>query len=79
MQDMNRLRKQGVSFDLPVKQFMSTPPLVVTVKSKIVEAASIMVEKKIHRLCVVDDEGKLLGWVMGLTSRGKLLHCVRDC
>ncbi len=61
LQDMNRLRKQGVSFDLPVSQFMSTPPLVVTNESRVGEAAAIMLEKKIHRLCVVDEEGKLLG------------------
>lgn len=58
---MNRLKKQGVSFDLPVSQFMSSPPLVAKEKSCISEAATLMLEKKIHRLPVVDDDGKLLG------------------
>lgn len=58
---MNRLRKQGVSFEEPVSKYMTTPPLVVKRDTCISEAATIMLSRKIHRLCVVDDGGKLLG------------------
>jgi CBS domain-containing protein len=44
-----------------VGSHMSSPPIVVTPGTRTGEAAAIMMTKKIHRLPVVDDEGKLIG------------------
>lgn len=40
---------------------MSSPPIVVRPSTPTGEAAAVMLAKKIHRLPVVDDEGKLVG------------------
>ena len=45
----------------PVSQHMSSPPIVVRPDSRTGEAAAIMLSKKIHRLPVVDGQGKLVG------------------
>lgn len=47
----------------PVKNHMSTPPIVVRQKARIGEAAALMLARNIHRLPVVDGEGKLIGIV----------------
>lgn len=61
IRDINRLRKQGVEMSESVGSHMSSPPIVVTPGTRTGEAAAIMMTKKIHRLPVVDDEGKLIG------------------
>lgn len=44
-----------------VGRHMSTPPIVVRPGTATGEAAAIMLARKIHRLPVVDEEGKLVG------------------
>jgi CBS domain-containing protein len=61
LQDINRLRKQGTSLAEPVRKHMSSPPIVVREKARIGEAAALMLSRNIHRLPVVDAEGKLIG------------------
>lgn len=61
IRDINRLRKQGASMDETVGVHMSTPPIVVRPTTRTGEAAAIMLAKKIHRLPVVDEQGKLVG------------------
>ena len=46
-----------------VKNYMSTPPIVVRERTHIGEAAALMLAKNIHRLPVVDPAGKLIGIV----------------
>jgi signal-transduction protein with cAMP-binding, CBS, and nucleotidyltransferase domain len=63
-QDINRLRKQGLDLtSVKVKDYMSTPPIVVRTRAHISDAAALMLDKRIHRLPVVDEEGKFLGIV----------------
>ena len=52
---------QGASMDETVGVHMSTPPIVVRPTTRTGEAAAIMLAKKIHRLPVVDEQGKLVG------------------
>ena len=47
----------------PVGRYMSTPPIVVRPDTRISEAAGIMLLRKIHRLPVVDEAGRLVGCV----------------
>ena len=42
---------------------MSTPPIVVREKARVGEAAALMLAKNIHRLPVVDKDGKMIGIV----------------
>ena len=42
----------------PVRKHMSTPPIVVREKARIGEAAALMLARNIHRLPVVDREGR---------------------
>lgn len=63
LQDINRLKRQGVSMTEAVGDHMSSPPIVVRRKAHVGEAAALMLAKNIHRLPVVDDEGKLIGIV----------------
>lgn len=64
MQDINRLKKQGVNLEaVKVGDYMSTPPIVVREKARVGEAAALMLAKNIHRLPVVDKEGKMIGIV----------------
>lgn len=64
IKDINRLRKQGVDLTgVPVSAHMSKPPIVVREKARVGEAAALMLAKNIHRLPVVDTEGKLIGIV----------------
>ncbi len=66
IKDINRLKKQGVDLSAALTgQYMSTPPIVVRKEARIADAAAIMLSKKIHRLPVVDTEGRLIGWVGG--------------
>ena len=46
-----------------VRDFMEAPPIVVTEASTIDEAASVMWEKRIGSVIVVDKEGKMAGIV----------------
>ncbi|KAL4447673.1 hypothetical protein ABPG75_004892 [Micractinium tetrahymenae] len=61
IRDINRLRKQGVSMSETVGQHMSSPPIVVRPNTATGEAAAIMLARKIHRLPVVDEEGRFVG------------------
>lgn len=61
IRDINRLRKQGVSMSETVGQHMSTPPIVARPGMRTGEAAAMMLAKKIHRLPVVDEEGRFIG------------------
>jgi len=64
IKDINRLKKQGVDLEtVKVSQHMSTPPIVVREQTRIGEAAALMLSRNIHRLPVVDKEGKLIGIV----------------
>ncbi len=64
IKDINRLKKQGVDLEaVKVSQHMSTPPIVVRQQTRIGEAAALMLSRNIHRLPVVDKEGKLIGIV----------------
>lgn len=63
VQDINRLKKQGISLSSPVSKYMSSPPIVVRERTHIGEAAALMLARNIHRLPVVDREGKLVGIV----------------
>jgi CBS domain-containing protein/predicted DCC family thiol-disulfide oxidoreductase YuxK len=64
IKDINRLKKQGVDLEaVIVSQHMSTPPIVVRQQTRIGEAAALMLSRNIHRLPVVDKEGKLIGIV----------------
>eukprot|EP00887_Chlorella_sp_A99_P003061 scaffold9.g3061.t1 len=63
IKDVNRLKKQGVSLEEPVSRHMSTPPIVVKRDTVVADAAALMLAKKIHRLPVVDNQGKLIGIV----------------
>ncbi len=64
IKDINRLRKQGVDLEaVKVSQHMSSPPIVVRQQTRIGEAAALMLSRNIHRLPVVDKEGKLIGIV----------------
>lgn len=61
IRDINRLKKQGVSMAETVGQHMSSPPIVVRPDTATGEAAAIMLARKIHRLPVVDEEGRFIG------------------
>lgn len=61
IKDINHLRRQGVSLEEPVAKHMSTPPIVVKRDTVVADAAALMLARKIHRLPVVDDAGKLIG------------------
>lgn len=52
-----------------VKDVMTSSPITVTPSTNINEAARILLSKKIRRLPVVDDDGKLVG----VLSRGNLV------
>lgn len=41
---------------------MSSPPVTVKSKAHVAEAAGIMLAAKVHRIPVVDEEGKLVGY-----------------
>lgn len=47
-----------------VGQHMTSPPITVTPQAEISEAANLMLEKKIHRLPVVEEGGLLVGYGM---------------
>ena len=59
-----------------VGQHMSTPPIVANAAMKTGEAAAIMLARKIHRLPVVDEEGRFIGWVLSMGTL-LLLRCCR--
>jgi CBS-domain-containing membrane protein len=46
-----------------LKKFMSTPAITIDPDADIRRAAKIMIDRKVKRLPVVDDQGKLLGIV----------------
>ena len=62
----------------PVSQYMSTPPIVVREKARIGEAAALMLSRNIHRLPVVDAEGKLIGIVSRTDIFQPLLNPAED-
>lgn len=55
------IAKNGELKKMKIKDFTSKPLVVVTPNTSIFEAAKIMVEMRIRRLPVADDEGKLIG------------------
>jgi CBS domain-containing protein len=61
LQDINRLKRAGVDLSETVARHMSTPPIVVREKARIGEAAALMLSRNIHRLPVVDAQGRLIG------------------
>lgn len=78
IKDINRLKKQNVSLSEPCEKHMSKPPIVVREKAKIGEAAALMLSKNIHRLPVVDAEGKLIGIVSRTDIFKPLLNRAED-
>ena len=78
IKDINRLKKQNVSMSEPCEKHMSKPPIVVREKAKIGEAAALMLSKNIHRLPVVDAEGKLIGIVSRTDIFKPLLNRAED-
>ena len=79
IKDINRLKKQGVDLtQIPVKQTMSTPPIVVREKARVGEAAALMLARNIHRLPVVDRDGKLIGIVSRTDIFSPLLNPKED-
>merc|ERR1711972_1022707 len=47
--------------DRTVGELMTKPAIVTTPKARVAYAAAMMLQNKIHRLPVVDKEGRLLG------------------
>ena len=78
IKDINRLKKQNVSMSEPCEKHMSKPPIVVRERAKIGEAAALMLSKNIHRLPVVDSEGKLIGIVSRTDIFKPLLNRAED-
>lgn len=62
-----RFRK---AFAAKVSDVMDTDPLVVTPETTLREVATLMADKDVHRLPVVDDEGR----VVGMVARGDVLR-----
>ena len=56
----------------PVKEVMNPSPLAVGPGMNMVEAARIFLEHRLYGLCVVDDEGRLVG----IMSVGDILKAV---
>lgn len=54
------LRKIGAA---SVSDVYTSPPLTITPDTQLDEIASLMTEKKVHTLPVLDDEGKMIGIV----------------
>jgi IMP dehydrogenase len=62
-----RLARFAMSFDSPnttVKDLMTSEPFVVKENDTLIHVLRIMVEKKIQRLPVVDENSKLIGLVL---------------
>jgi len=79
IKDINRLKKQDPALlSEPCEKHMSKPPIVVREKAKIGEAAALMLSKNIHRLPVVDGEGKLIGIVSRTDIFKPLLNRAED-
>lgn len=79
IKDINRLKKQDPALLAdPCEKWMSKPPIVVREKAKIGEAAALMLSKNIHRLPVVDGEGKLIGIVSRTDIFKPLLNRAED-
>ena len=60
VQDVLRAQKNQVSLQETVGQHMTSPAITVHEHAHIAEAVSLMVAKKIHRLCVVNSAGDSL-------------------
>lgn len=78
IKDINRLKKTNTPMSQPVEKHMSSPPIVVREKARVAEAASLMLAKNIHRLPVVDSEGKLIGIVSRTDIFKPLLNRAED-
>jgi len=78
IKDINRLKKTNIPMSQPVEKHMSSPPIVVREKARVAEAASLMLAKNIHRLPVVDSEGKLIGIVSRTDIFRPLLNRAED-
>lgn len=78
IKDINRLKKTNTPMSQPVEKHMSSPPIVVREKARVAEAASLMLAKNIHRLPVVDSEGKLIGIVSRTDIFRPLLNRAED-
>jgi CBS-domain-containing membrane protein len=59
-------------FDAIVKDFMSTPAITIHPDADIRRAAKIMNERRVKRLPVIDNQGKLIG----IISRGDIVRAV---
>jgi CBS domain-containing protein len=79
IKDVNRVRKAGTSLEVAiVDSHMSTPPIVVRARARIGEAAALMLARGIHRLPVVDGEGRLIGIVSRTDIFAPLLNQKAD-
>lgn len=61
---------------LMARDIMASPPIVISDKAKISEAAKLMCEKRIGSVLVVDETGKLIGIV---TERDLACAVARKC
>jgi|Deesub1362A_J573_1020465.scaffolds.fasta_scaffold12339_4 CBS domain-containing protein len=61
--------------NLKAKDVMTSPAITVTPETPVLKAGSLMILKKIRRLPVVDDEGKLTG----IISQGDIHRAVFRC
>lgn len=62
------------SLGILVQDVMTPNPITVTLTTSIAKAASLMIEKRINRLPVVDDQKQL----MGIITREDLLKALRE-
>lgn len=60
-QDVERAQQQGVSNRATVDEWMSSPAITVRARAHVGEAAAIMMSRRLHRLPVVDANGRLQG------------------
>lgn len=61
---------------LRVRHLMSHPPITVRTDSSVTDAAARMIEEHVHRLVVVDDDGRPIGVV---TPLDLLRVVLEDC
>lgn len=59
--DLLRLVAMGVSLEARVEEFMSRNVVAVKTSDSIIKAATLMSEKRIRHLPVVDEKGELVG------------------
>jgi CBS domain-containing protein len=65
-----RSRERAKAEGLVAEDLMSAPPLTVSAKTQVAEAAQLMQERNVRRLVVVDERGR----IAGIVSRSDLLQ-----